>query len=728
MTLRTKLSPILYGALFVFIGVIFLSYANITRADDDISSTDVSVTPSTTQEEDSISTDITNTASTSEETIPQPLESSSAPVDASSTTDLSEEASSTSPLPVTGTATITVRDGSVLAWTGTVSFPIGTSTSSVRPTNSSSDVPVLDQSLLGTLLRLENSETNFTISDLAYYPSFGEFLVNCVTIPTTGNTPDCYSWQYQVNGTYPYSGIDQYVLQNGDNVYFYFGNPREVVTATSTVATGESFVATAESYDPATNAYVPLTNYTIGVTQPNPNDPYSPTEIATSSVDSSGHATFTILTPGTYNLGLSEDYYSTLTPIIIASTTTSTSSSVNSNTSTGTSSAGAGGNTAPSHGNVAAAFTFLASQQGADGSFASSDSGITDWIALALALPDAPQGARTKLASYLSTTRASLSSTLDYERHALALEALKINPYSGSPVNAIAPIVSVFSGPTASAQSANTTMFALITLTHAGYSAANPLIQKISAQLVGQQSSNGSWFGGDTDLTAAAIQALAPLQGTSGSVSKAEGFLRSQQNSTGGFRNSDSTSWVLNALAALGETPTGWSLGSSTPLTALAAYQQTDGSNRNPSDTNQASWTWSTAYALTAYEGRSWSSLLGNFSIPLETATTSLPGVASGNSTASSTEATSTLMTIATSTPFQISTTTLPALPFKILPATEKKTSVVLRPTNKALVVQSRILPGNLTAGTANAPIADSFWKMLRGIFATLGNFFKHLL
>ena len=88
MTLRTKLSPILYGALFVFIGVIFLSYANITRADDDISSTDVSVTPSTTQEEDSISTDITNAASTSEETVPQPLESSSALVDASSTTDL----------------------------------------------------------------------------------------------------------------------------------------------------------------------------------------------------------------------------------------------------------------------------------------------------------------------------------------------------------------------------------------------------------------------------------------------------------------------------------------------------------------------------------------------------------------------------------------------------------------------------------------------------------------
>ena len=751
------------ASLIVFIGILFLSISHVTLADVDSATsasttpdvvlvpTYAGATPATTSTGTSTPESIASTALVTASTtvtatdFGTPISSTTPSTDTSSSTPTI--ASSTLSSPTTGTATITVRDGSVLAWTGTVSFPIGTSTSLVAPTNSSSTVPVLDQSLLGSLLHLQNSESGFSISNLAYYPSFGEFLINCVSVPATGSAPNCYNWQYEVNGVYPYSGIDQYILQNGDNVYLYFGNPREVVTATSTVSAGQSFVATAESYDPTTNTYIPLTGYIIGVTQPDLNNPYSPTEIATSSVDSAGNATFTISTPGTYGLGLSEDYYSNLTPLTVTATATTTatstdgSNSVNgtSNNSGVSSGSSSGNNTTSSQGNIPSAFSYLVSQQGADGSFAGGDSGISDWVALALALPDAPQSARAKLASYVTTNTTSLSSTLDYERHALALEALKINPYSGSSVNVISPVVKTFSGTSAASEAANTDIFALITLTHAGYATTDPLIQKISTALIGKQASNGSWFGGNVDLTAAAIQALTPLPNTSSAVSKAESFLRSQQNSLGGFGNSDSTSWVLNTLASRGESPSNWSQGTSTPLTALASFQQTDGSNRNPSDVNQASWTWSTAYAITAYEGRSWSSLLGNFSLPAGSTATSVTVTSGGSAT--STEATSTLATLdatdATTTLSTIATTTLPLLPTYIIPIKklDMGSSILVspekKPFSKAMNTSNAALSWpaqDLTAGVSNAQGTHSFWETLLSMLSAIESFFQHLL
>ena len=758
-----------FTSLF-FAALLLVAPLHVIYADDSSSATttDVSITTPDTLSANAASTtgvEIVATATSTDETTGSnptttPKSESSTTTSTSTTTNTSDSspvvtaatstndstASSTPSTPQTGTATITVRDGSVIAWHGTVSFPIGTSTTAVTPTNSSSTVAVSNQSLLGVLLNAESTETGFTISNLAYYPSFGEFLINCVSVPAANPTPDCYDWQYEVNGNYPFSGIDQYQLHDGDQAYLYFGNPRQVVVSTSTVPTGTSFVATAESYDPATGTYASTTGYTIGVTQPDPNNPWSPTEIATSTTDENGNATFTLTTAGSYGVGLQEDYYSNLTPVTVTTPATSTASSTDnsgdSTTNSGGSSGGGGGSSNPVTANTAAAFSFLTSHQNADGSFNGSE--VTDWSALALALPDAPSGARANLAHYLTTTDPIFSITRDYERHALALMALGINPYSGSPQDTITPIVKAFNGSYIVDSSDDPTniiadIFALIVLPHAGYSNSDAIMQKTESFVLAAQASNGSWFGGNPDITGAAIQALSPLSGTSGAIARAESFLRQNQQSNGGFSNSDSTSWVLNGIAAHGESPSAWTVGTTTPLTYLASNQQSDGGINVASPTNSDSRTWSTAYALTAFEGRSWSSLLGNFARPANT------GSIGGTGTLASSTATSTLAAIATTTPVTTATSSVPLLKTLIAVEQPHATTTVAVHKKKRIVskavaeqhslfslstssIAAAITNHSIEAGAASAPAATSVWLGIAGAFSHLGSFLSHLI
>jgi hypothetical protein len=652
------------------------------------------------------------------------------------TTPDSNPTASTSPSSF-GTAHLLVRDGSVIAWSGSITFPIGTSTTAIAPTNSSSTVHVLDQSLLGAVLHLEQSETAFTISDLAYYSSFGEFLINCITVPVAGTAPACYNWQYQVNGTYPFVGIDQYQLHDGDTVNLYFGSPRQVTLATSTVATGQSFVATAQSYDAQTNTYGAVTGYTIGITQPDPSNPWSPKEIATSTVNTNGQATFVLTTAGAYGAGLQEDFYSNLTPLTVfsAATTTATNTPSGPTSTGGGSGGGSGSGQQTSAGNIPSAFMYLVNHQNGDGSFITPF--ITDWSALAFALSDAPQAARQKLSGYLSSVPVSLSSPTDYERHAMALMALGINPYTGSTADDITPIVQAFDGTKiGDASLINNDIFGLIVLPHAGYTTSDSVIQKTTAYTISQQGANGSWSS-SVDLTAAGIQALSPLSslpGVAGALTKAESYLRTQQQADAGFGNSFSTSWVLGAIAARGESPVEWSVGTSTPRTALAALQQSDGSiDLATEDTN--SRTWATAYALTALENRSWSSLLGNFTKPVVTTGT---GNGLGVTAATTTSATS------STTPVLASTT--PPLFAPVVPASSP-TTTVHNPINKnqhsliATKIRShkptpRSALNTLASSTdfaktslasaGEAPAAHSFWQSFIGMIASIGSLFGH--
>lgn len=91
----------------------------------------------------------------------------------------------------------------------------------------------------------------------------------------------------------------------------------------------------------------------------------------------------------------------------------------------------------------------------------------------------------------------------------------------------------------------------------------------------------------DVDVTASALVALALSGEKSGdsSVSRALQFLQGKQLENGGFtgwytENAESTSWVIQALAALGINPQSppWMQGNAGPVDALLEYQLADGS------------------------------------------------------------------------------------------------------------------------------------------------------
>lgn len=306
---------------------------------------------------------------------------------------------------------------------------------------------------------------------------------------------------------------------------------------------------------------------------------------------------------------------------------------------------GGGGGTSHLTFNVPAALAYLSNKQSTDGSFGSSL--LSDWAAIAFAAAD-PGAAKTKLKAHMQTSAPALSGVQDYIRHSMALMALGIDPYSGTTINYIAPIVSSFDGTQiGDASLDNDDIFALFPLTHAGYGSADEIISKSVAFIISRQQANGSWTGG-VDVTAAAVQALAPLNslpGVSAALTKAEAYLKSQQQNNGGFGNSSATSWTMQAIAALGQSETAWTAGGLYPRDYLATLQQSDGGVELVS-ANDLTRIWATEYAIPGATGKAWNALLSSFSKPSATTPT---GGGTATSTATSTP-TATTPAVATST------------------------------------------------------------------------------
>lgn len=275
------------------------------------------------------------------------------------------------------------------------------------------------------------------------------------------------------------------------------------------------------------------------------------------------------------------------------------------------------GNNLTLHGpfDIPRALAYLEDAQRADGSFGSSL--LNDWVAIASAGGGAGD-LRAKLAEYEKNNAPALTSATDYERHAMALEALGIDPYAGAGIDYIGPIVSRFDGTQVGDISLiNDDIFALFPLLHAGYDADDNIIARIAKHIIAAQKSDGSWEE-SVDLTAAGVQALMPLQqltGAAEAVSKALGYLHAKQNPDGSFGNSFSTSWVLQAIAASNGTTEDWNQSVyRTPQYYLATLQAQDGGLEENAayDTR----VWATAYAIPAVARKSWNDLLQEFPKP----------------------------------------------------------------------------------------------------------------
>ncbi len=269
---------------------------------------------------------------------------------------------------------------------------------------------------------------------------------------------------------------------------------------------------------------------------------------------------------------------------------------------------------------VPAAINFLTSKQSSDGSIGSSVL-YSDWSAMAISA-FGESNAKDNLKKYLvsATSDAGFGQPLlDAERRSMALMSLGISPYDGTAINYISKIAESFDGnQLGSKEIFNDDIFAIFPLLKAGYVGSDEIIDQTLKFIISNQGNNGSWQ--NIDLTAAAAQALLLAQETgnlesdlnvmiSQSLSKAKLFLRIVQKTDGGFGdNAISTSWALQAIAAMGEPVS---------LDYLASFQNIDGGFESTS-TDEGTRIWTTAYAIPAALGKPWADILQSFSKPIQ--------------------------------------------------------------------------------------------------------------
>jgi hypothetical protein len=266
------------------------------------------------------------------------------------------------------------------------------------------------------------------------------------------------------------------------------------------------------------------------------------------------------------------------------------------------------------------AIIFLKSHQAADGSLPNIM--LSDWAAFAFAAHRIGDG-YDRLRAYMLSARPSLSSVTDYERHAMALMALGIDPYRGTPTDYIAPIVQSFDGAQFGEPSlVNDDIFALFPLLNAGYRTDEPMIRATLEFIIGRQRTNGSWED-SVDLTASVVQALALFprgENIDRALKRADWYLSTAQKDDGGFGNSFSTAWTLQAIAAIADSHTVWAKNVYyTPRYYLAGLQESDGGVEKK-DADAHMRIWATAYAVPGVLGRTWDSLLGEFPKPSSSA------------------------------------------------------------------------------------------------------------
>lgn len=466
---------------------------------------------------------------------------------------------------------------------------------------------VSSQSVLALLVSLDERSDAFSISNLQYFPSFDSFYIKCIFI-TSNSQEQCDNWQYVVNNNSPSVGSDAYIASAGNTVWFFFGDPHRTVLSTSSVTKGQSFFAFAETYNYVSDTWASFFGVTLGVQKDG-------VEVVAVPVDEEGKAVFSLNQQGGYSVGIQEDFYFPALSLTVHPPAT-----------------GGGQLAIPSQPatklesvsrlsfDTAKALQFLESQQKENGSFGAPL--FSDWAAVALGSSSEPSAAEEKLKSYLLQDPDPGSLLTDYERRAMALMALGINPAHGVPTDYVKNILDGFDGAQFGDPAlVNDDVFALLVLSRAGFH-ADARVPKDLLFILSKQESDGS-FAGSPDMTAAAIQTLSLFQNRNddinGAIGRAKQYLKVKQGQDGGFENIYATSWVLQAISALNEVPQDWAKDDKTPLDVLASFQREDGSIGEDKDAGQR--IWATAYAIPAASGLSWGAILKSFDAGMPKAT-----------------------------------------------------------------------------------------------------------
>jgi hypothetical protein len=245
------------------------------------------------------------------------------------------------------------------------------------------------------------------------------------------------------------------------------------------------------------------------------------------------------------------------------------------------------------------ALAYLAGQQAADGSIASSAGPTEDFILGTAAANYDPntlvscagRSAYQYLTAKLTAETATAGGT---GKLILAVLAGKLDPTVFGGQDLVIRLGTFYNTTTGAYGDGSTfgQSLAILALKGAGQAIPAPAV----TELEGLQDTDGSWnyqagsnsTSGDTNSTAIAVEALtaAGVPTSDASVTKAIAYLHTQQNSDGGFAYSapgasdpDSDALVIQALVALNQDPIGasWTIGGKTVFNDLPSRQATDG-------------------------------------------------------------------------------------------------------------------------------------------------------
>lgn len=502
---------------------------------------------------------------------------------------------------------ITIRSGNTIFFSGPVTLrESGNIELNSHPLNSNSVLSVINDA--------DISSEDFTISDIQYYDSYGSFYLKCIN-SSVGN--DCDNWQYTVDDVYPGIGMDKKILSGGENLYVYFGPQNKILLSSNSINTNETLTATTKEYNYQDNSWKKRNGITVGLTQPNPDDPWSPLEIKTSPVNENGEITFSNIESGSYNVGVKEDFYfptetlTVTTPPNIGGSTGGSSyvtSEIN-----------------KKEFNIEKAIEFLLSNQKENGSFG--EDLYTDWVAISLTpFKDKENVSETieKLKNYFKENKNNQDFLTDKERKSMALLSLDLDPHNTNNKNYIKEILDTFDGKQFGENDKdNDDIFALLILQKTGYDETEDVIIKTVNFILTRQKENGSWDE-SVDMTSAAIQSLSKFnknETIKNSLTKAKEYLKIKQKEDGGFENVSSTAWAIGGILALSEKPEDWTKNKNTPIDYLISMQNENGSMKDPSSLDETgeyleNKIWQTAYALSASSNKTWIETMMEFKKP----------------------------------------------------------------------------------------------------------------
>ena len=251
---------------------------------------------------------------------------------------------------------------------------------------------------------------------------------------------------------------------------------------------------------------------------------------------------------------------------------------------------------------------FLSKNQEEDGSFGNSI--YTDWVAIGIAKTkeEKTEDLKSSIVDYIKNEKFVGKSITDYERHAMALMSLGINPYNGTKINYIEKIVNSFDGEQIGDEALiNDDIFGLIVLQNSGYTKDDAIILKIISNILKNQSINGSW--GSVDMTSAGVMALDNFKDdkmVQDSIFKAFKFIKGLEED-GNFGNTFSSSWAMQSFSLRD-----YYSDEIYRILKFLTHEQ-DNENGFMKEEIKENRIWATAYAIPAVLKMSWVEIMESF-------------------------------------------------------------------------------------------------------------------